>query len=85
SVRGKSAHSQLDYVKPRHWALEARRSGVPDMLRAMVWLATTVPDAIQQVERELPEDFPMHIWDSITTGFHKAAEAFLNGIQNEED
>ncbi|MDY0749165.1 type II toxin-antitoxin system HipA family toxin, partial [Paucibacter sp. R3-3] len=42
SVRGKSAHSQLDYVKPRHWALEARRSGVPDMLRAMVWLATTV-------------------------------------------
>ena len=54
SVRGKSPHSQLDYVKTRHWIAEARRSGVPGMLEAMTWLATGVPDAIKSAGADLP-------------------------------
>jgi serine/threonine-protein kinase HipA len=84
SVRGKSAHSQLDYVKPRHWAEEARRSGVPDMLEAMIWLATTAPDAIRRVSSELPASFPEHVWEAITTGLAKASQAFLAGIEGSE-
>ncbi len=83
-LRGKSMHSQLDYVKPRHWAEEARRSGVPDMLQAMIWLATSVPDAIRWAETELPPDFPGHVWDSITKGLAKASASFLDGIDSEE-
>jgi serine/threonine-protein kinase HipA len=80
SLRGKSTHSQLDYVKPRHWAAEARRSGVPGLLDSMIWLATSVPDAIRSVEAELPADFPSHVWASITGGLAKAAAGFLDGV-----
>ena len=81
SVRGKSKHSQLDYVKTRHWFEEARRSGLPDMTYSMSWLATSVPDAINSAEAELPAGFPAHIWESITSGLTKAAEAFLAGVE----
>jgi serine/threonine-protein kinase HipA len=84
SVRGKSAHSQLDYVKPRHWAEEARRSGVPDMLQSMIWLATVVPDAISFASRDLPGDFPERVWEPITTGLAKAGQVFLEGIEQSE-
>ncbi len=84
SLRGKSMHSQLDYVRPRHWAEEARRSGVPSMLDAMIWLATSVPDAIRRAEAEVPVGFPAHVWESITGGLTKAAAAFRDGIDNEE-
>jgi serine/threonine-protein kinase HipA len=83
SLHGKSAHSQPDYVMPRHWADEARRSGVPDMLQGMIWLATSVPDAIRRVETELPDDFPVHVWESIATGLAKASASFLDGMDNE--
>jgi serine/threonine-protein kinase HipA len=83
SLHGKSAHSQLDYVMPRHWADEARRSGVPDMLQGMIWLATSVPDAIRRVETELPDDFPVHVWESIATGLATASASFLDGMDNE--
>jgi len=84
SVHGKSKHSQLDYVKPRHWVEEVRRSGVPDMLYAMIWLATSVPSAIRSVEDELPPGFPAHVWESVTGGLAKAATAFLDGIDKDE-
>jgi len=45
SVRGQSRHSQLDHVKPRHWAEEARRSGVPGRVAGMVRLARAVQGA----------------------------------------
>ncbi len=80
SVRGKSPHSQLDYVKPRHWIDEARRSGVPDMLNAMIWLATCVPDAIKAAAADLPGGFPEHVWESITAGLTKASQTFLDGL-----
>jgi serine/threonine-protein kinase HipA len=80
SVRGKSAHSQIDYVKTRHWAVEARRSGVPDMLDAMIWLATFVPSAIDRASAELPSSFPETVWEPITTGLLKASNAFLAGL-----
>lgn len=82
SVRGKSAHSQIDYVKTRHWIEEARRSGVPDMLDAMIWLATCVPDAIKWASADLPQNFPEHVWESITTGLTKASLAFLDGLSS---
>lgn len=80
SVRGKSPHSQLDYVKTRHWIDEARRSGVPEMRDAMIWLATCVPDAIRTASADLPGGFPEHVWESITTGMTKASQTFLNGL-----
>ncbi len=80
-VRGlKSTHAQLDYVKARHWAEEARLSGVPDMLGSMIWMATCVPDAIQHVRTDLPNDFPQHVWETITTGLAKASQSFLDGL-----
>ena len=83
SVRARSPHSQLDYLKPRHWAEEARRSGVPNMLGAMIWLATCAPDAIRWASNELPDGFPEHVWEAITAGLAKASKVFLDGIDDE--
>jgi serine/threonine-protein kinase HipA len=81
-VRGHSAHSQLDYVKPRHWVAEARRSGIPDMVDAMIWMATRAAGAIARVEDELPPGFPEQVWETITTGLARASQAFLAGIDD---
>jgi serine/threonine-protein kinase HipA len=78
SVHGRSAHSQLDYVKPRHWFDEALRSGVPFMLEGMFWLATVgVARAIDEVENELPPDFPASVWEPVTQGLLKCSRAFV--------
>ena len=84
ALRAKSAHCELDYVKSRHWVDEARRSGMPNMLEAMIWLATGVADAVRRVESELPADFPLHVWESITKGIMKSATGFLEGLQEAE-
>jgi serine/threonine-protein kinase HipA len=77
AVHGKSTHSQLDYVKPRHWIDEARRSGVPQMAGHLRWLAVNVPDAIRQVAGELPPDFPASVWEPVTQGLLKCSQAFV--------
>jgi serine/threonine-protein kinase HipA len=43
----------------------------------MVELVTSVDSALGRVERALPNDFPAHTWESISTGMRSEAKRFL--------
>jgi serine/threonine-protein kinase HipA len=45
----------------------------------MVALMTSVDGALERVERKLPDDFPVHTWEGISTGMRSEARRFLRG------
>ena len=81
SVRGKSPHSQLDDVEPRHWLDEARRAGMPQLAGTMREMASAVPSAVSHVEARLPAGFPERVWAPVVSGLRQAADGFLAGTE----
>ncbi len=84
ALRGKSSHAQLDHVKPRHWVDEARRSGMPEVVDSMLWLAVSVPDVIDRLSRELPPAFPEKVWEPIAQGLLRSSQLFLAEIDGRD-
>lgn len=67
--RGKSTHYRLNDIERRHFIETAKRCGYGDRIEAtLANLAEAVPGAIETVSKELPEDFPADVFDSITAG-----------------
>jgi serine/threonine-protein kinase HipA len=77
AVRCKNAHYEIDRILTRHWQCVATQSGVP--FSEMVRLAERVPGAINQVSTMLPDDFPEHVWDAVTTGMRTNLDRFSRG------
>ena len=65
----KNRHYRLRDVQPRHLVTTANRCGygahIEDTLHA---LAEQTPKAIEAVSRQLPDNFPQDVFDSITSG-----------------
>lgn len=78
ALRSKNAHYHFKDISPRHWYELAMKHGGLDTWHAMRELAENVESAIKFVERELPQDFPDHTWNSISTGTSIAATRFLS-------
>ncbi len=76
AVRGTSAHYKLGEILPRHWKALAERNGVPDLWSKMQALIARVPQALGQVEQELPEQFPVKLVESIFEGVTRHAQQF---------
>jgi serine/threonine-protein kinase HipA len=82
AVRSKNAHYKLLDIQPRHWRTLADKSGAPDTFEAMVMMAEAVAGALDRVGGELPEGFPMKVWNSLSTGMAQQAERFRRGLQD---
>ncbi|MCE9680466.1 type II toxin-antitoxin system HipA family toxin [Shewanella sp. AS1] len=78
--KGKKA--QLDKIFPRHFMQTAKAVGFDTdaMANIMIEMADKVDFVIMQVKAELPEDFPVHIRDTILEGL-KARAARLTPEQ----
>ncbi|WP_116743457.1 HipA domain-containing protein [Janthinobacterium sp. 78] len=78
ALRSKNAHYHFKDIRPRHWKDLALKNGGPEVWSAMIELAAGVEEALAIVEKKLPPDFPVHTWDSISTGMKNAAQRFLS-------
>lgn len=76
ALRGKNAHYKIASIQTRHWQALAAQSGVEDAFDAMVALVQKVPSALDAVERTLPSDFPLHVWQSINAGVRAQCRSF---------
>jgi serine/threonine-protein kinase HipA len=77
ALRSKNAHYHFNDIRPRHWHELALKNGGPGIWIAMLELAGNVDGALASVELLLPEKFPPHTWESISTGTRNAAAQFL--------
>lgn len=77
AVRSRNAHFLFHTIRARHWQHLAAQQGGDPVWAAMLDLVTGVDSALNRVERNLPEDFPPHTWESISTGMRSEATRFL--------
>ena len=77
ALRGKNVHYHLHEIHTRHWQALALQSGVPDAFDRMVALVLLVPDALEQVESQLPPNYPRAIFNTIRRGMLAQAERFI--------
>jgi serine/threonine-protein kinase HipA len=80
ALRGKIAHYHLHEIRTRHWQALALQCGVPDAFDRMVGLVLQVPDALAQVEDELPAGFPRAVFTAIARGMRAQAERFVDEL-----
>lgn len=78
ALRGRSPHRHLRQIAIRHWKALAARTGVPDAFERMEELVESAEQALESVEGMLPEDFPLHVWRSISDGVIRQRKAFLS-------
>lgn len=78
ALRSRNVHYHLHEVHVRHWRALAHEAGVP--FEALVQLVARVPQALAQVEGELPPGFPERVWNSIREGMHAQARRFEGAL-----
>lgn len=80
ALRGKNVHYHLHEIYTRHWQTLAQQSGVPGAFDAMVALVLQVPDTLERVAAELPDDFPPRVFKPIQAGMLAHAEKFISEL-----
>ncbi len=78
ALRSKNAHYALHSIEARHWQHLAQKTG-GDVWPAMCDLVARVGDALDSVERQLPDDFPPTVWKAIANGMRAQARTFEAG------
>jgi len=78
ALRSKNAHYHFKDIRPRHWKELALKNGGPEVWQAMLELAGSVDTVLSIIEKKLPQDFPEHTWNSISTGMKESAQRFLS-------
>lgn len=80
AVRAKNAHYRVSEIQTRHWRQLAATCGVPAAWGAMLALVERVEDALNQVEKRLPPDFPEPLWKKIARGMRGQVKMFRVGL-----
>jgi serine/threonine-protein kinase HipA len=80
AVRSTNAHYRFDEIQIRHWHQLALKNGGPKVWDAMLQLVANADGALAIVEGLLPNDFPAHIWESISEGIRGRVERFHAGL-----
>lgn len=75
ALRGTRKHYRLHEITRRHWNMTAKQCGYAADMEALIdeTLAQT-PGVIERVRAQLPEGFPLQLFDAISTGLRSAAE-----------
>ena len=76
ALRSKNTHYHLHEIRTRHWQALAAQTGVPGAFERMVELVQAIPSALDKVEAELPEDFPVKVWKPVRVGMTAHATRF---------
>ncbi|MDB5727606.1 MAG: HipA N-terminal domain protein [Noviherbaspirillum sp.] len=79
AVRATDPHYRFHEIQTRHWHQLAMKNGGPEIWDAMLHLVASVDEALATVERQLPNDFPLHTWDSISAGIKRQVKKFHAG------
>lgn len=76
-IKSRNMHYRLSEIQARHWhALAVQASA--DAWARMLDLAQRVPEALNQVEPQLPAGFPESTWRPIASGTRRHALQFLD-------
>ena len=76
-VKGKSLHRKIQEIRPYHWDWAAKLAGLGDATELIEEVTAQVPQVLDLVEREIPEDFPKKIRDAIFEGIRNQAKKLL--------
>ena len=77
AIRSRNAHYILRDIHARHWHQLAMKNGGLTVWNEMLRLVADVDKALAIVESQLPNDFPAHTWDAISTGMKSEAMRFF--------
>jgi serine/threonine-protein kinase HipA len=76
-VKATNMHDRLKDIQPRHWQRLAT-TAAPGVWPRMLAMAGRLDEALDAVERELPEGFPVQVWESVRSGTRRHAALFLS-------
>jgi serine/threonine-protein kinase HipA len=80
-IRGKNVHRKLVEINTRHWESLAKQSGLPEAFEVMIEISFEIKNVFDSVRPQLPQDFPMNLWDAIYAGTQEQAKSFQAGLQ----
>ncbi|MGM9487414.1 type II toxin-antitoxin system HipA family toxin [Ideonella sp. YS5] len=80
AMRSKNVHWELERIRTRHWHQWAMKNGGPAAWKAMLGLVDRVEAAVDQVQAELPADFPPRTWATIADGMRWHLARFREGL-----
>lgn len=80
AVRGKNSHYAIPEIRRRHWVAQGARVGFSeDQVEGMIEeMIQRTARAIEAVETQLPEDFPVEVAESIFGGLAQQARKLAN-------
>jgi serine/threonine-protein kinase HipA len=76
-VKATDMHYRLQDIQPRHWQRLAT-TATPEAWPRMLAMAEQVDEALDTVERELPEGFAVRVWEAVRSGMRRHAALFLS-------
>lgn len=79
TLRSKNPHRLFHTIEARHWRQLAMKHGGAAAWEAMLALVRRAHAALEQVEAELPADFPGRTWQRIAAGMRAESTRFLAG------
>jgi serine/threonine-protein kinase HipA len=82
AVRGKNAHYRLSSIQTQHWNALARAVGVEGLWERMIESVERASSAIASIEKDLPEDFPVSVYEAMARGIARHSEKFLTGLKH---
>lgn len=80
ALHSKNRHYKLREIRVRHWMKLARDSGVPHAWDRMIELVRNVEPALARVQSQLPNDFPLSLWQPIQTGIRRHANRVFREV-----
>ncbi|WP_243397828.1 HipA domain-containing protein [Herbaspirillum robiniae] len=78
TIRSKNPHRHFHTIEARHWRQLAMKHGGQATWQAMLALAQRAPTALDQVQAQLPADFPARTWERIADGVRAESRRFLS-------
>ncbi|MBL8995081.1 MAG: type II toxin-antitoxin system HipA family toxin [Spirochaetia bacterium] len=80
ALRSKNAHSKILEIMPRHWDAVSTRAGLGSSATMREEMATQVPAAIKEVERELPPGFPEALFEKVIKGMRENSKRLVSRL-----
>jgi serine/threonine-protein kinase HipA len=76
-VKATTLHYRLQDIQPRHWQRLAT-TVAPGAWPRMLAMAERLDEALDAVGRELPNGFPLQVWEPVRAGTRRHAARFLD-------
>lgn len=80
AIRGSKPYRHLGKILLRHWKKLATETAIPGAFDEMVRLVEGSQAALARLEGRLPADFPVVVWERISSGVLRHRERFLSMV-----